>query len=170
MPRKFCWISTEAIDSALYLSNSGWLEKLIRLLLSLGLLFLLCKRKTLLLTIICVNLYHRVQVLCFSECGRIPWSQSQEFVLVLVLETKTKTWFSLAASGWGFFFFFIICPLGKFKSLTPSSCCRKELFDSLPSSPPLQRWRVKFWGGWGRKTKEDFGPEEEAMRLKAWSQ
>lgn len=41
--------------------------------------------------------------------------------------------------GGCFLVFIIICPLGKFKSLTPSSCCIKELLDSLPSSPPLQR-------------------------------
>lgn len=170
MPRKFCWISAEAIDSALYLSNSGWLEKLIRLLLSLGLLFLLCKRKTLLLTIICVNLYHRVQVLCFF------WRWEDPVVTITGICLSSCSWnkdkdLILTCCLWVGIFFFLSSVLWVNLNLWPPLAAVGK--SSLtPCLPPLlckdEGWSSEEVGA--GKLRKIFGPEEEEMRLKAWSQ
>lgn len=141
---------------------------------SSDLLSLLHRRKTLLLTITCVKRYHCVQiVLCFSEGGRIPWSRPQAFDSVLVLETKTKPWISLVVSGWlGFWlFFFKSSVLWVNLNLWPPLAVVWK--SSLTPCLPSLHCRDEGWSsekvGAG-KLRKIFGPEEEQMRLKAWSQ
>lgn len=80
---------------------------------------------------------------CFSVGGMILSPRSEAFAIALALETGT-TGVALNLTSCSCFFI-VICHLGKFKSLTPSSCWIEKLLVSFPSFFPaaeMERGKV----------------------------